>query len=160
MKSLTHPFPPFVTEKSTILILGSFPSVVSREEGFYYAHPQNRFYPLLAEVYHDKNPETIEEKKALLLRHSLALYDVISSCEITGSSDSSINAVVPSDLSWLPRGVKRILLNGKTAGKLFLKYQTPPPGMEVLILPSTSPANAQFSLARLIQEWGPFLLDN
>jgi len=156
----SHGFPPAYEKDSTILILGSFPSVASRSEGFYYAHKQNRFWAMLALLYHEERPESIAEKQLFLARHHLALYDTIESCEVIGSSDLSISKVVPADLSWCPASIKTILLNGKTAGKLFAKYQNSPAGISVHTLPSTSPANAAFSLKELLHEWGPFLLDN
>jgi|LAHS01.1.fsa_nt_gb hypoxanthine-DNA glycosylase len=157
---LSHPFPPLYDGASRILILGSFPSVKSREQAFYYGHPQNRFWRLLSQVYQEDVPGTVEEKTALVLRHHLALYDVIDGCEILGSSDASIRQVKPSDLSRIHSPLKTILLNGETAGKLFERYQASLTGLPFFILPSTSPANASKSLADLVEAWRPFLLDN
>jgi hypoxanthine-DNA glycosylase len=157
---LTHPFPPLFDGESTTLILGSFPSAASREQAFYYGHPQNRFWALLALVYEEKIPESIAEKKALVLRHHLALYDVIASCLVLGSSDASIREVRPSDLSLIEAPIKQILLNGQTAGKLYERYQKKNGGLPYAVLPSTSPANAAKSLADLAQAWAPHLLDN
>ena len=152
-----HPFPPLYDGESAILILGSFPSVLSRENAFYYGHPANRFWRLLALVYGEKIPADIEEKKALILQHHLALYDVIDSCEIAGSSDASIRQVVPSDLSLIKAPIRQVLLNGQKAGELYERYQKKSSGLPSVILPSTSPANAAKSLENLAEEWGPFL---
>jgi len=157
---LSHPFPPLFDAESSRLILGSFPSFLSREQAFYYGHPQNRFWPLLASIYGERIPASIAEKKALILHHHLALYDVISSCVITGSSDASIRQVVPSDLSLIHAPIRRVILNGKTAGKLYERYQEAKLGLPYAILPSTSPANAAKSLADLEQEWGRILFDH
>lgn len=158
---ITHTFPPFYSGSSKILILGSFPSVKSREQGFYYGHPQNRFWKTLASVYSENVPQDIAEKKALLERHNIALYDVIYSCDIIGSSDSSIKNVVPADIENIVSGssVKKILLNGKTAEKFFRKYQSEQLFDMTSVMPSTSPANAAFSLEKLVQIWGAELLD-
>lgn len=155
-----HTFPPLFDPKSVILILGSFPSVKSREAAFYYAHPQNRFWAILSVIYDEKKPASIEEKKALILRHHLALYDVIESCKLIGSSDSSITAVVPADLALIHAPIKKILLNGETSGRLFERYETSFQAIPHVVLPSSSPANAQYSLPRLVQEWRSALLDN
>lgn len=145
-----HTFPPFFEGKPEILILGSFPSRKSREEGFYYAHPQNRFYPVLAGVYGEKTPKDLESRKTFLASHRLALYDVVESCEVQGSSDASIRQVKPADLALFPKSIRKILLNGKKAASLFRRYEKVENGIEVFILPSTSPANAAYSLKRLI----------
>lgn len=158
--NITHSFPPFYSENSKLLILGSFPSVKSREDGFFYGHPQNRFWKMLAAVYGEDVPNDITQKKALLERHNIALYDVIFSCDIVGSSDSSIKNVVPANLSEIIGNsqVKRIILNGKTAEKFFRKYQDSSLFDMASVMPSTSPANAAFSLQRLIEVWGEALL--
>lgn len=158
---ITHTFPPFYSGSSKILILGSFPSVKSREQGFYYGHPQNRFWKTLASAYSENVPQDIAEKKVLLERHNIALYDVIYSCDIIGSSDSSIKNVVPADIENIVSGssVKKILLNGKTAEKYFRKYQNEQLFDKIRVMPSTSPANAAFSLEKLVQIWGAELLD-
>ena len=156
----SHLFPPVYDAESVILILGSFPSVDSRKEGFFYAHPQNRFWRLLADLYEEPLPRTIDEKKTLILRHHLALYDVIESCSVLGSSDASIKEAVPADLSKIEAPIRKIVLNGKKAASLFERYEQVSSDMKVVVLPSTSPANAGYSLARLEEEWGPALLDN
>ena len=158
--NVTHGFPPFYSESSKLLILGSFPSVKSREDGFFYGHPQNRFWKMLAAVYGEALPTDITQKKALLERHNIALYDVIYSCDIVGSSDSSIKNVIPANLSEVIGNsqVARIILNGKTAEKFFRKYQDSSLFDMAAVMPSTSPANAVFSLQRLIEVWGEALL--
>ncbi|MBP5580651.1 MAG: DNA-deoxyinosine glycosylase [Ruminococcus sp.] len=149
-----HPFPPVYDSSSRILILGSFPSVRSREQLFFYGHPQNRFWKMLAGVYDEPLPETVPEKKELLLRHHIALWDVISSCDITGSADSSITGVVPNDLSVIlsASDIHTIILNGRTAEKYFTRYNRDI-SIKTVCLPSTSPANAAWSLARLTDAW-------
>lgn len=158
---ITHTFPPFYSGSSKILILGSFPSVKSREQGFYYGHSQNRFWKTIASVYSENVPQDIADKKALLERHNIALYDVIYSCDIIGSSDSSIRNVVPADIEDIVSSscVKKILLNGKTAEKYFRKFQSEQLIDMISVMPSTSPANAAFSLEKLVQIWGAELLD-
>lgn len=151
----SHPIPPLFNENSHTLILGSFPSVKSREAMFFYGHPQNRFWSVLAEIYGIPKPETVEEKKKLILENGLALWDVIASCEITGSSDSSISDVTANDLSVIINNskVKRIFVNGKTAEKYYNKYTYPKTGIKAICLPSTSPANAAWKIERLVEEW-------
>lgn len=158
--NITHSFPPFYSESSKLLILGSFPSVKSRKDGFFYGHPQNRFWKMLAAVYGEALPTDITQKKVLLERHNIALYDVIYSCDIVGSSDSSIKNVVPANLNEIIENsqVERIILNGKTAEKFFRKYQDNSLFDMASVMPSTSPANAAFSLQRLIEVWGEALL--
>lgn len=148
-------FGPVWGPDSEILILGSFPSVKSREAGFFYGHPQNRFWPLLAKVLDSPIPQSIEEKKALLLSHHVALWDVLDSCDIIGSSDSSIRNAVPVDIMAVLRssGIRRIYCNGGTAYRLFMKYLAPVCGLSAVRLPSTSPANAAWPLDRLYGEW-------
>ena len=152
---ITHPIEPVFDEKSKVLILGSFPSVKSREEGFFYGHPQNRFWKVLAAVFADAVPETIPEKKAFLLRNHVAVWDVIHSCEIRGSSDSSIRNVTANDLRPILEAadIQGIFVNGKTAEKLYKKYTEPVCGRQAGYLPSTSPANAVWSLERLTEAW-------
>ncbi len=127
----------------------------SREQGFFYGHPQNRFWRVLAAVYGSEVPRTIEEKKAFLLRNGVAVWDVIASCEIQGSADSSIKDVVPTDLSEIlaQAPVRRIYVNGKKAEQLYRKYQAKQTGIEAVCLPSTSPANAAWGMERLVEAW-------
>lgn len=152
---IIHPFPPLFDENSRTLILGSFPSVKSREAMFFYGHPQNRFWKVLSELFGEKLPESISEKRELVLRNNLALWDSIKSCTITGSSDSSVKNVVPNDISGIISGSKisRIFCNGALSYKMYTKYILPVTGIEAVKLPSTSPANAAYSLERLVSEW-------
>ena len=154
-ETVSHPIPPVFDENSRILILGSFPSVRSREQQFFYGRPQNRFWRVLAGVLDCPVPGTVEEKKALLLSHGIALWDVIARCEITGSADASIRSVVPNDLTGLlsTGHIERIYCNGGTAAALYRKYLLPHTGMEAVPLPSTSPANARCSVNDLIEAW-------
>lgn len=150
-----HGIAPVYDEDSEILILGSFPSVASRAEGFFYGHPRNRFWRVLSAVFGEGVPSTVEEKKAFLLRNKVALFDVLAECEIEGSSDASIKGALPNDLSPLLSRSKigRVFVNGKTAEKLYQKYLLPKTGMPATVLPSTSPANAAFGEDRLIEAW-------
>lgn len=154
-KSITHPFPPLYNENSRTLILGSFPSVKSREAMFFYGHPQNRFWKVLAVLFDEKIPENIGEKKELVLKNNLALWDSIHSCTITGSSDSSVKDVVPNDISKIINSSKidKVFCNGALSYKMYAKYIFPTTGIEAVKLPSTSPANAAYSLDRLISIW-------
>ena len=156
---IVHPIPPFYNSDSEILILGSFPSVKSRETGFFYGHPQNRFWKVLAALTREEVPQTIEEKKALLLRNRIALWDVIGSCEMEGSSDASIRNVVPNDLRVIldHAQIRTICVNGKTAYRYYEKYTRQQTGREAVCLPSTSPANAAWSLEKLQAEWGRYV---
>ena len=152
---IDHPFPPLFDSESRTLILGSFPSVKSREAMFFYGHPQNRFWKLIAQLCNEDVPVSIEEKSALILRNHLALWDSIHSCTITGSSDSSVRDVVPNDLSVIFENskVSRVFCNGALSHKMYMKYIYPATGIDAVKLPSTSPANAAYSLERLAQEW-------
>lgn len=155
MSSLQHPFGPLFNEKSRVLILGSFPSVKSREQNFFYGHPQNRFWKVLAAVFGQPIPQSIEEKKQLILNNSLALWDSIASCDITGSSDASIRNVRANDIGIIldSCNIERIYCNGRKSHELYCKYIEPQTGREAVCLPSTSPANAQWTLERLIEAW-------
>lgn len=150
-----HTFDPVYGADSRILILGSFPSERSRAEGFYYGHPSNRFWTVLAGVLERPKPVTIEEKKSMLLEAGIALWDVIERCDITGSSDSSIRDVVPNDIAGLllKCDISRIYANGGTACRLYRKYVLPETGIDIEPLPSTSPANAAYSVQRLMEAW-------
>lgn len=155
MPHVIHPIDPFYNENSRILILGSFPSVKSRESGFFYGHPQNRFWKVLAAVFEDSVPSTIPEKREFLKRHGVALWDVIASCDITGSSDASIKNVEVNDLGRIldHADIRQIYVNGRTAERMYQKYIQPVLTREACCLPSTSPANAAWSLERLIEVW-------
>lgn len=152
---IKHPFPPLYNENSKVLILGSFPSVKSREQKFFYGHPQNRFWKVISAITGKKEPVTIDEKKSLLLSSGIALWDVIASCEIEGSSDSSIKNAVANDLTEILKNadIRQIFVNGKTAEKYYNKYIRDTIGREAVCLPSTSPANAAWSVDKLIAEW-------
>lgn len=148
-----HNIPPVYDSRSKILILGSFPSVKSRETAFFYGHPQNRFWKVLSGLWEKECPKTVEEKKAFLLERHIAVWDVIKTCEIEGSGDSTIKNAVPNDLAFLLRAapLERIFANGATAYRLYKKYY--PDGPEIIKLPSTSPANAAYSIERLKECW-------
>ena len=153
--TLKHEFPPEYDENSEILILGSFPSVKSREANFYYGHPKNRFWPLIADLFGEKVPASIEEKKAFLKRNRIALWDVIARCDIIGSSDSSIRNVEPNDINLilLNSKVGKIYTNGRKAFDLYNMYCLEKTEREAVLLPSTSPANAAFTYERLREAW-------
>ena len=159
MNTVIHPIPPVFDRNSKILILGSFPSVKSREGHFFYHHPKNRFWKTLAGVLDVPVPDTIAEKKAFLLSHRIALWDVIASCSIEGSSDSSIRDVVPNDLSVILSTAdnRAIFCNGKTSWNYYRKYQEAVTGIPAVSLPSTSPANAAWSLEKLKGAWNVIL---
>lgn len=152
---IVHPISPLYNEKSEILILGSFPSVRSREEGFFYGHPRNRFWSVMAKICNAPVPLSVEEKTSLILDHHFALWDVIHSCEISGSADSTIKNVVPNDLSIILENaqIKKIFVNGKKAYSLYKKYMEKQIGISAVCLPSTSPANAGWSDDRLFECW-------
>ena len=152
---LIHQFAPVYNAESRVLILGTFPSVKSRENQFFYGHPQNRFWKVIAGLTGYPVPETMEEKKRMLLENGIAVWDVIAECEIIGSSDSSIRNVVPADLNRILNNsdIAKIYANGGTAKKLFDRFQKKSCGREITGLPSTSPANASYSLDRLLAEW-------
>ena len=159
MAHIEHPFPPVVDESCQILIFGSFPSVKSREDGFFYSHPQNRFWRMLAAVFDEHIPFDTAAKKAFLLQHHIALWDVIASCSIDGSSDASVRDAGPVDVNRITAiaPISRVICNGALAGKLYQRYLQPITGIQADILPSTSPANASWSLDRLVVAWKPVL---
>ncbi len=152
---LSHPIPPLYDSSSEILILGSFPSVKSREAKFFYGHPQNRFWKVISAVYESEEPKTIEEKRQFLLSHHIALWDVIASCDIEGSADNTIKNVQANDLSPIltTANIRQIFVNGKTAERYYNRYILPTIGREAICLPSTSPANAAWAVERLINAW-------
>lgn len=159
---IRHEFEPVYDSNSRILILGTLPSVKSREQQFYYGHPQNRFWKVLGNLCGlNKIPKTISEKKAFLLRYHIAVWDVIAECDIIGSSDSSIKNVVPADLTKIlsEASIQTIYANGGKAWELYRKYSYEATGREAVKLPSTSPANAAFRLERLVEEWKVILKD-
>lgn len=150
-----HNIEPVFDENSRILILGSFPSVKSREQRFFYGHPQNRFWRVMAEVFGEPVPETVAEKKAFLLRNRIAVWDVIKQCDITGSGDSTIKNAVPNDISPILQcaDIQNIFCNGQTSYRLYKKFMERETGIPARLLPSTSPANARCGMARLFEEW-------
>lgn len=156
MERVVHEITPIYDEKSKILILGSFPSVKSRESQFFYGHPQNRFWKVLAPIFNEEVPATVEEKKKLLIENHVAVWDVIASCNIESSSDSSIKDVIPNDLSCILNvaDIQQIYCNGGTAHRLYEKYCEPVLGRTAIKLPSTSPANAAYRLEKLVEQWG------
>lgn len=160
---ITHTFPIYINKDSTILILGSFPSVKSREQNFYYGHPQNRFFKVLGKIFHEDVHNTVDSKKAFLKKHKIALYDVIEECDIEGSADSTIKNVTPIDLESILKKyphIKSIGVNGKKASSLFEKYLRQYCScVPIYHLPSTSPANAKTSLEELVKEYSKMFND-
>ena len=156
---ITHSFEPVYDRNSKILILGTLPSVKSRENNFYYGHKQNRFWKVLAHILNEPVPESTDEKKQMLLKHNIAIWDVIQSCDIRGASDSSIKNVEPTDIRRIldNSDVKYIFANGNKAGQLYKKYQLPITGIEATVLPSTSPANAAWTFEKLCEAWKKIL---
>lgn len=155
---IIHPIPPFYHEDSRVLILGSFPSVKSRESGFFYGHPQNRFWrlmTLLLEGAEAAVPQTVEDKADFLLRHKIACWDSIHACEITGSSDASIKDVEPNDFTEILQtaDIRHIYTNGKKSHEIYRRYCLSQTGREDICLPSTSPANAAWTLEKLADAW-------
>lgn len=159
MEHVEHTFEPIFNDKSEILILGTFPSVKSREEDFYYSHPQNRFWKLIGAITGCENYSTVEEKKKMLLDNKIAIWDTISSCDIVGSSDASITNVVPVDLSKIldNSSIKKIYANGSKSYELYERYLLAQTGIKAIKLPSTSPANARFTFDKLLEKWNTIL---
>jgi hypoxanthine-DNA glycosylase len=153
---MIHPIDPLYNQYSRLLILGSFPSVKSRESGFYYGNPQNRFWDVLSKVLGCEKPLSINEKKEMLLYHGIAIWDVIKSCDLIGSSDSSIENVIPNDIQSIieASSITEIYANGNKAFELYTKYVFPQTKIPIVLLPSTSPANARMSLEHLVEVWG------
>ena len=158
-QTILHTIPPVYDKNSKILILGSFPSVKSRETQFFYGHKQNRFWQVLALLFNENIPETTDEKNQFLLQNKIALWDVVKSCTISGSSDSTIKNVVPNDIGQIlhTADISQIFTNGGTADKLYKKHIYPYTGRTAIKLPSTSPADASFTLERLLSEWNVIL---
>lgn len=154
-RKIEHPFGPLYNTESKFLVLGSFPSVKSREEAFFYGHPRNRYWEMISRIFGEPLPISKEDKVALALKHHIGMWDVIFSCEIKGSADSSIRNVVVNDLSkiLLEAPIQRIICNGKLAGKLYQRYLYPQTQIEAFVMPSTSPANAAMNLEKLMMEW-------
>lgn len=154
-ETIVHPLEPYFTKESKILILGSFPSVKTREYGFFYGHPQNRFWRVMEVLFGEDLDNGIAARKDFLSRHKIALYDSIYQCDIVGSSDASIKNAQPSDLSRIIKGadIKEVFLNGATSYRYYKKYHEKDLGLEGVKLPSTSPANARYRLDDLVNEW-------
>lgn len=152
---IVHPIPPTWDGNSEILILGSFPSAKSREMGYFYGNPHNRFWRVMAALYGEETPETVGERRAFLLRSRVAAWDVIASCTIEGAADNSIRDAVPNDLTPILSGskIKKIFCNGRLAYDLYCRCGEPQTGIRAVCLPSTSPANAAWTLPRLIEAW-------
>ena len=150
---VTHEFDAFFDKDSRVLILGTIPSPKSREQGFYYGHPQNRFWKVLADVLGDDVPQTVKERKDFLTRHNIALWDVLESCEIKGASDVSIRNARPNDMNRILKdedtNIQAIFVAGTKAAKLYKKLCLPTCGVEAIQLPSTSPANCGCSDEKL-----------
>ena len=162
MEHIVHPIPPFYRPDSRILILGSFPSVKSRESRFFYGHPQNRFWRLMARLFEESEvPGTVEEKAAFLERNRIAAWDSIHACDITGSSDSSIRNVEPNDLREIldAADIRHIYTNGRKSQEIYARYCQSQTGREAVCLPSTSPANAAWGMDKLAEAWGVILED-
>ena len=160
--TLIHPFSPISDEACDTLILGSFPSERSRADGFYYAHPRNRFWPLLAALYADEPGYDAESRTRFLLRHHLALWDAAASCTVTGSSDASVRDVLPNDIAALIRGtaIRRVFCNGALAYQIYTRCCEADTRLPAARLPSTSPANAAFSFEKLCEAWRVLIVDN
>ena len=158
---VTHTFAPVYDENSKVLILGTFPSIKSREMEFYYGHPQNRFWKVISALTEEETPEReeVRKKKEMLLKHGIAIWDVIASCKIQGSSDSSIRDVVPNEIAALLNrtGIEKVFANGAKAEQLYKKYVYPETNRPIVKLPSTSPANAAWSLERVCESWKAIL---
>lgn len=152
-----HTLDPIYDEHSRVLVLGTMPSPKSREIGFYYGHPQNRFWRVLAALFDEPVPATNAERTALLLRHRIALWDVLASCDIAGASDASIANAVPNDLTRITEAapIQQVFCTGATAARLYKKLCESATGLPATKLPSTSPANAAWSLDRLIEAYRP-----
>jgi hypoxanthine-DNA glycosylase len=157
--NIAHPFAPVWDARSRVLVLGTFPSVKSRETAFYYGHPQNRFWRVLATLLQEEVPATIESKRALLLQNGVALWDVLASCDIAGSADGSIRRPIPNDIAQLlsRAPIRHIFTNGQTAAALYRRWCEPQTGVPATALPSTSPANAVWTLPRLTEAWQPLI---
>ncbi len=156
MERVFHTLDPVYSQESRVLILGSMPSPKSREYGFYYAHPQNRFWKVIAGVYCEGDINTIQKRRRFLLRHNIALWDVLASCDINGASDASIKNPEPNNIRMLLENskIEKIFTTGMKAYSLYKKLCFKDTGIEAVLLPSTSPANARMSLAELVSAYG------
>lgn len=158
-ETVTHEFGPFYDHDSRVLILGSIPSPKSREQGFYYGHPRNRFWTVMADILDEDFPETVEERKVMLSSHNIALWDVLASCEIRGADDSSIKNPKANDLRRIfdAADIKAVFATGKKAAALYDRFCRSTCGRNVICLPSTSPANCGCSYERLRTEYSRIL---
>lgn len=158
-ETITHTLEPLYNSESKILILGSFPSVKTREYGFFYGHPQNRFWPVMEKLFNVELSRDIDERRDFLLSHSIAVFDSIYECDIIGSSDASIKNVKPSNLVDIVKtaDIKQVFCNGGTSYKYYKKYHAKELGLKGVKLPSTSPANARYRLDDLLEEWSEIL---
>ncbi len=156
-RNIAHPFEPVWNTDSLALVLGTFPSVMSRGNAFYYGHPQNRFWPLTAALFAMRIPLTIAEKRSLLLANRVALWDVLASCDITGSADGSIRNPVPNDIAALlaKAPIRGVFCNGQAAAALYRRFAETATGVPAVTLPSTSPANARWKPDALLAAWAP-----
>ena len=154
---MNHPIPPVFDGQSEILVLGSFPSVKSRETGFFYGHPQNRFWRVLAALFDAPAPMSIAAKRLLLLENHIALWDVLAACDITGSADGSIRNAVPNDIAGLLKTapINAVFANGQAAATLYRRFCEADAGVPAVALPSTSPANAAWTVEKLAEGWQP-----
>lgn len=158
-KFVKHTIAPFYHKDSKVLILGTMPSPKSREEGFYYAHPQNRFWRIVGDLFNSATPKTVLKKQELLQKNKIALWDVLQSCEIVGASDSSIKNPVANDISFVLQTteIQKIFTTGKKAYDLYRRYCEPQTKMEAILLPSTSPANCRMNYDTLLQQYQKIL---
>ncbi|MBE0601118.1 MAG: DNA-deoxyinosine glycosylase [Firmicutes bacterium] len=158
-EGLLHPFDPVFDARSKALVLGSFPSVKSRENAFYYGHPQSRFWPVLAALFSQRIPQTIPEKTEFLHLHHIALWDMAETCTIKGSADSTLSLRSVNDIPALiaKTDVSQVFANGQLAGRLYKTHAEHLTGLPIRVLPSTSPANAAWTLDKLIGGWQPLL---
>lgn len=154
---VTHPLPPIFDKQSRVLLLGTMPSPLSRELGFHYANPRNRFWPVIAALWQEEKPSTDAERRDFCRRHRLAIDDVLASCHISGAADSTITDAVPNDLHRICdcASIQKVFCTGATATHLYRKLIEPSLGLPCVQLPSTSPANARMRLADLIVAWEP-----
>lgn len=158
-ETVVHTFEPVFDEYSRILMLGTMPSPKSREQGFYYGHPRNRFWPVLADVLGEPRPETIEEKKAMVLRRGIAIWDVLAGCDICGADDGSIKNPVPNDLNVIlsKAPIRAVFTTGTKAEALYRKYCFPVTGIAAVKLKSTSPANCRTGYEELKADYNRIL---
>ena len=161
-QTVCHPIAPVWNAGSRVLILGTMPSPKSREQGFYYAHPQNRFWRVMAALLGEPVPQGTQERRNFALRSGIALWDVLASCEICGAADSSIRNPVPNDIAALlaKTDIQAVFTTGAAAFRLYQKMCLPQTHLPAAALPSTSPANCRMSFETLCSAYQiilPFL---